>query len=565
MKKSLVSAAIMAAFAVFGVSARGTWTILGQTYNVDTLYHATVGPGTVETELRIEEASGGGNVNNIFYTVTDLSDPYVEMRAAKAGNHMRMLETVPDIAERMTKPGESYFAGVNADFFNMGEPYNSIGMYVADGFLTNYETDGADIDPYYIIFDADGVPALVRHIDRSWTGNVIFHDGDSYPLLVNTQRGEDELLLYTPQWQFYNWWEDVMYEVGHTGTNQYGVEVRLRPVDKNVLYGSSLSLEVIGDPEEGVGNMAVPSDGYVLSAHGAARDYIRALKKGAIAVASVDFSADGKKTSVRELLGGFPRMLANGQILSTPAYPGHLSNPEPRTAVGYNSDKSLLYMLVVDGRKAGGSSGVTQQQLAWIMRNIGCSDAMNFDGGGSSTMYVNGFGVKNVPSSSSLDQRPEGQPRTVVNALFAVAVAPVDNVVARIEMRDKKVELRTGETFRPVVYAYNQYGVMISTDLAGCSFEIPSQLAEVKGNDIIASEGSFSGMLTATYNGLVHSVPVNVNGGGEFVTAGIADPAVADESDPEYYRLDGVRAAAPQRGAITVVRRGSDVVKELNY
>ena len=54
MKKSLVSAAIMAAFAVFGVSARGTWTILGQTYNVDTLYHATVGPGTVETELRIE-------------------------------------------------------------------------------------------------------------------------------------------------------------------------------------------------------------------------------------------------------------------------------------------------------------------------------------------------------------------------------------------------------------------------------------------------------------------------------------------------------------------------------
>ena len=565
MKKSLVSAAIMAAFAVFGVSARGTWTILGQTYNVDTLYHATVGPGTVETELRIEEASGGGNVNNIFYTVTDLSDPYVEMRAAKAGNHMRMLETVPDIAERMTKPGESYFAGVNADFFNMGEPYNSIGMCVADGFLTNYETDGADIDPYYIIFDADGVPALVRHIDRSWTGNVIFHDGDSYPLLVNTQRGEDELLLYTPQWQFYNWWEDVMYEVGHTGTNQYGVEVRLRPVDKNVLYGSSLSLEVIGDPEEGVGDMAVPSDGYVLSAHGAARDYIRALKKGDIVVASVDFSADGKKTSVRELLGGFPRMLANGQILSTPAYPGHLSNPEPRTAVGYNSDKSLLYMLVVDGRKAGGSSGVTQQQLAWIMRNIGCSDAMNFDGGGSSTMYVNGFGVKNVPSSSSLDQRPEGQPRTVVNALFAVAVAPVDNVVARIEMRDKKVELRTGETFRPVVYAYNQYGVMISTDLAGCSFEIPSQLAEVKGNDIIASEGSFSGMLTATYNGLVHSVPVNVNGGGEFVTAGIADPAVADESDPEYYRLDGVRAAAPQRGAITVVRRGSDVVKELNY
>lgn len=551
--------------AVITFAGGTTWTLQSNKFKVDTLYHATVGPGTTETELRIEGIIDGNmTVNNIFYTVTDLDNPYVEMRAAKAGNQMRMLETVPDIAQRMNKPGEKYFAGVNADFFNMGEPYNPIGTCIANGFLTNYATDGADIDPYYIWFDSKDVPSLARHVVNDWYGTVTFADGSRYELLVNTERGENELLLYTPQWQLYDYYMNKMMSAGHTGTNKYGVEVKVRPVGKNVLYGNNLSLEVVGEPEIGIGDMAIPEDGYVLSAHGDARQYLRSLKPGDVVIANMGIKADSKTADVKELLGGFPIILKGNMVRSVPAYPPHLSNPEPRSAVGYSADKKKLIMLVVDGRNAGGSAGVKQRILAEIMRNVGCADAMNFDGGGSSTMYVDGFGVRNVPSSSSLDQRPEGQPRTVVNALFAVAVAPVDNNIASIEICDKNISLTTGERYTPTVYGYNRYGVMVSTDLKGFSLNVPSEIAKIDGSSIVASEGSYSGILTADYNGMTYSVPISINGGGDFVSSVNEIETDANENAvKEYYLINGSRVSSPVENQIIITRQGDQVTKTL--
>ncbi|MDE5553941.1 MAG: hypothetical protein K2J10_02015, partial [Muribaculaceae bacterium] len=86
MRKLLLFSALMTGSVAIPALARGTWTLQGVEYSVDTLYHATVGPGTTETELRIEATVDGTQiVNNIFYTVTDLANPYVEMRVAKAG------------------------------------------------------------------------------------------------------------------------------------------------------------------------------------------------------------------------------------------------------------------------------------------------------------------------------------------------------------------------------------------------------------------------------------------------------------------------------------------------
>ena len=561
MRKILILSALVSGGIAFQATARGTWTIQSVEYSVDTLYHATVGPGTTETELRIEATEGSSSVvNNVFYTVTELDNPYVEMRVAKAGNHMRMLETVPEIAARMNQPGERYFAGINADFFNMGDPYNSIGMCVANGFLTNYATDGADIDPYYLIINNNGKPIFSRHVYNDWEGSMTFESGAKYSFHLNTRRGDDEILLYTPQWQFYDSYSGKMHKAGYTGTNAYGVEVKVRPVGENVLYGNSLQLEVIEQPEVEVGNMAIPADGYVISAHGRARKYISELKKGDIVIANIGFRADVRPTAVKEVVGGFPNILKSGRVLPAPSYPEHLSGPEPRSAVGYNEDKTRMIMLVVDGRNAGGSSGVTQKQLADIMRNIGCYDAMNFDGGGSSTMYIDGFGVKNVPSSSSLDKRPEGTPRTVVNGFFAVATAPVDNEIASIEIREKSLSLSAGESVVPVVYGYNQYGVLVSTDLQGCNFTVPEEIATVSGSAITATDGHYCGLLTADYNGLTYTIPVSINGGGEFITSAIYDTTVDNPAAEEYYMINGVKTAAPVPGQIIVTGGGKKTI-----
>ena len=549
---SLIVAAVSLAF--LNSYSQSTWLIGNKEFSVDTLYMATVGPGTTEIELRLEE-TGSQNpvVNNVFYTVTDLANPYVEMRAAKGGNHIRQLEVVPEIAERMNKAGERYFAGVNADFFNMSYPFSTCGSCVAGGYLTNFGSD------YWahIIFDDKGLPTLAEYVSLQHRGELNLVDGGVHSFGINVSRGQDDLILYSPQWCSEG------RDAGYTGTNQWGTEIQVRPVGENVLVGDVLQLEVIDSPQSGVGNMAIPADGYVLSAHGTSQTVIANLKKGDKITASVNFTAEGNKIKVKEMLGGCPIILRNGEIRPTSNMIDHLKNIEPRTAVGHNEDKSKLYMAVVDGRNAGGSTGVTQTELAAIMRCIGCSDAMNFDGGGSSTMYVDGIGIKNVPSSSSLDQRPEGTPRTVVNALFAVAVAPVDNVVASIEIREKKVSLTAGETFTPVVYGYNQYGVMVSSDLSGFTIKVPEQIGQVNGNRLTASDGKYSGLLTADYNGMQYSVPISVNGGGEYITTGINEITTDADTSVEYYQLNGVRTSSPQPGQVTVTRRGNTVTKEI--
>ena len=545
--------------------ARTTWTIDKTPFTVDTLYHATVGPGTTETELRVEGRSGGTTlVNNLFYVTVDLRNPYVEMRAAKAGNAMRAVETVPEISDRFTKPGEEYFAGVNSDFFNTYYPYNALGATISNGSLANFTTPPAqaDIDSYYIYFDNCGEPSLSRHVTPSPEGSVTYPDRSGYIHSVNKARGENQLIIYTPQWQYTSNGQQ-----GHTGTNQYGAEVALRPVEGATMWGDIQSLEVISAPEKGIGNMKIPTDGYVLSGHGLAIDQIMNLKKGDIVKAYIGISADGRQAKIKELIAGFPFILIEVMVQPTPGYPGHLANLEPRTAVGYNHDKSRLTMLVVDGRKAGGSAGVTQNMLAQFMDKLGCAQAMNFDGGGSSTMYIRPLGVRNVPSTSSLDpNRKEGEPRVVVNALFAVSKAPVDNSITSIEIREKRLDLSTGQSFTPTVYGYNQYGSLVDTDVQGFTCCIAPEIATVSGTTVTGLTGNYRGDLTVTYGSVSYSIPVFLNdGNGEYVNSSVDNiEADTDLNLPaEYYTPLGQRITSPTPGTLVIERRGSHVTKRI--
>ena len=117
------------------------------------------------------------------------------------------------------------------------------------------------------------------------------------------------------------------------------------------------------------------------------------------------------------LIGGWPRILRDGRDISPEAagIEGTISrNAEmrhPRTAIGFSRDSTTLYLLTVDGRSAA-SVGMTLTELAGIMRRLGAWQALNFDGGGSTTMVVEGV-VMNKPSDSTGE-------REVGNALMIV-------------------------------------------------------------------------------------------------------------------------------------------------
>lgn len=75
----------------------------------------------------------------------------------------------------------------------------------------------------------------------------------------------------------------------------------------------------------------------------------------------------------------------------------------PRTAVGIDARGNWIFV-VVDGRQPGRSIGMDLYELTDLMLSLGCRYAINLDGGGSTTMYLNGS-VVNSPSDVS-GERP---------------------------------------------------------------------------------------------------------------------------------------------------------------
>lgn len=91
----------------------------------------------------------------------------------------------------------------------------------------------------------------------------------------------------------------------------------------------------------------------------------------------------------------------------------------PRSAVATKGNK--VYLVAVDGRSAEKAQGVSLWELTALMRYIGAEDAINLDGGGSTTLYVegeNGSGIVNHPTDNKKFDR-EGE-RHVVNSLLFI-------------------------------------------------------------------------------------------------------------------------------------------------
>ncbi len=90
---------------------------------------------------------------------------------------------------------------------------------------------------------------------------------------------------------------------------------------------------------------------------------------------------------------------------------------QPRSAVGYSKNGRYVYLVVVDGRQPLYSEGMTLRELAELMRSIGASYAMNLDGGGSSTLVVQGASGQPRVLNSPIDLRIPGHERPVANHL----------------------------------------------------------------------------------------------------------------------------------------------------
>ena len=208
---------------------------------------------------------------------------------------------------------------------------------------------------------------------------------------INRERKPDDLVMYTPEFS------------RTTLTNNDGIEV---VVLKNK----------IASVLPGLGGSVIPRDGYVISASGKYRDSLaNAVATNELGVTFIrriesqpgEIHDDPMKyPSEWDIVGGVPQLIRNGKIEITweqeKSSKSFVETRHPRTAVAKLKGGKFL-MITVDGRTES-SGGIGLQDLAEYLLSLGATDAMNLDGGGSTTMFLDGK-VVNHPSEKEGERK----------------------------------------------------------------------------------------------------------------------------------------------------------------
>ena len=133
----------------------------------------------------------------------------------------------------------------------------------------------------------------------------------------------------------------------------------------------------------------------------------------------------------------------------------------------------MMIFAAVDG------TGLTYYESAGLMKALGCYDALDFDGGGSTAIWSEKFGIYNKPR--------DGSERAIGNALYFTLKAPVDKVVTSIRFADFRMTLPHYASYTPVIFGYNQYGQLVDTDVKDFTLEAPEALGTTDGSTLLAS------------------------------------------------------------------------------
>lgn len=112
-----------------------------------------------------------------------------------------------------------------------------------------------------------------------------------------------------------------------------------------------------------------------------------------IPVSDPSYTTPEEWKELEHIVGGTPVLVQNGNLIedfsSEKTLQSFLTNKHPRTAVGIKSNGDWVFV-VVDGRFYGYFGGMTMNELAQLMLDLGCVEALNLDGGSSTTMVFEG-------------------------------------------------------------------------------------------------------------------------------------------------------------------------------
>jgi len=466
-----------------------------------------------------------------------LGETGVSATVAAGGPLVTEAQPLTTIAARLTAAAGAGAAvvagGINGGFgLSLAEPAPPAGLLLVDGELL---CDPWPAQRSCLVITDNGTPRIEC---PTLHGTVTGADARPFPLAgLNRPRLPGELVLYAPR---------------------YGVTTRGREAGRQIVLGKvfaqparvapgvSYSGEVVSTAD-GLSAVTIPGDGVVLAGSGASEAWLSERKVGERVAFRFVLSPD--LGPLRAALGAGPRLVRDGKV-AVEADQEELGvrvnlGKQPRSAVGVGPGG--LYLVAVDGRAPDYSVGLALEDLAALLVELGCTQAMELDGGGATTLFVRDR-VVNRPS--------DGAPRALCSALLVLtsgkltdvplpnptiaAVGPVPNPggggptvpvippvttvgpggatlpplagsAARLSVTPTELMLAVGETIPLSLAAANTEGRPVAIDLTKVAYEVtPAGLGEVDGKGRFVAKREGAGRVTVRYGDKSQTLPVRV-------------------------------------------------------
>ena len=325
--------------------------------------------------------------------------PGISLEVSLAGDRITSLETTTSQALRKSSEGHRAVAGINGDVW---------GGYASP---TRFAPNGIDISAGELVtaarlarptfgIDASGAPLIGEVLvsaSLTWPDGTIRMVGR-----VNQARTGQEFVLYTPRFG-----PTTPEDVQGTDVVLGGVTLPLTP--------TGVHQAVVLEVRPATGGVPIAPDTVVLN--GPAGSALDALVPGDPLPLMLSITPGWE--TVREAIGGREFIVRDSATYISP-HAAIADELHPRTALGITAAGDLV-MATVDGRQSGYSGGVDLEELAQLMLSRGVVQALNMDGGGSTTMAVR---LPGDPEVSLVNRPSAGQELAVANSLLVFSSAP---------------------------------------------------------------------------------------------------------------------------------------------
>lgn len=413
-----------------------------------------------------------------FVMTVDLTNPYVKVDTmVGAGGTLTKAQAVSRMAAENGAVG-----AINADFFQMDEKA-PLGLTVQAGQVVTSPAQRKDM--YGFGLTTGNVPVFKLFDFAGWVtepnGKTFQLYGINKPTYLVSQGADSDtnrLNMYTPRW----------------GERSRGKLPGLTGVVEMVVENDTVKELRIDQP-----GTTIPANGYVLAGHGSAAEF---LKGGFTVGSSVKVSYQVNGGSLQSAVGGQAMLVNYGQ---RSWFSQNITGRRARTAIGASQDGKTLYLVVVEG--GNGSRGMTQEELADFLVSVGVWQAVNLDGGGSSTMVARPLGDENL---AVLNKPVYTSERPVPTALGIFTTAPRGALAGLKITGEKNLLVNTSRPIAAKGYDehYNPYRV----EPAEVAWKVEPEIGAIE-NGVFRAVYAGNAIVTATAgSGISQTFPVHVLG-----------------------------------------------------